>query len=119
MIASHFLQVFLVVQPVDNGSRYRISVTRRADVPDFPPALPVDGLFDRDDETLGEWILAKLINAEHACYATKKLSEMQNRTRATLFEVSCSGLAWKWKIELKLTTGVQMKTGVKTKCFCA
>ena len=87
MIASHFLQVFIVVQPLDDGRRYRVSVTRRADVPDFPPSLPVDGIFDVDDEALAEWLLAKLINAEHACYGTKKLSEMQNRTRATLFEV--------------------------------
>ena len=88
MIASHFLQVFIVVQPLNDGHRYRVSVTRRADVPDFPPSLPVDGIFDADDEAFGEWLLAKLINAEHACYGTKKLSEMQNRTRATLFEVS-------------------------------
>ena len=87
MIASHFLQVFVVVEPVSGGEQYRVSVPRRADVPDFPPPLPAGGVFDRDDEALGEWLLAKLINAEHACFATKKLSEMQNRTRATLFEV--------------------------------
>ena len=75
MIASHFLQVFIVVQPLFGGDRYRVSVTRRADVPDFLPQLPVDGIFDGDDETFSRWLLAKLINAEHACYGTKKLSE--------------------------------------------
>ena len=91
MIASHFLQVFIVVQPLnDGGDRYRVSVTRRADVPEFPPPLPPEGIFESDDEeAFGEWLLAKCINAEHACFGTRKLSEMQSRTRATLFEVRC------------------------------
>ena len=98
MIASHFLQVFIVVQPLPGGNergggggggdRYRVSVTRRVDVPDFPPALPQGGIFEaEDEEAFGEWLLAKCINAEHACFGTRKLSEMQTRTRATLFEV--------------------------------
>lgn len=104
MIASHFLQVFIVVQPLDDGRRYRVSVTRRADVPDFPPSLPVDGIFDVDDEALAEWLLAKLINAEHACYGTKKLSEMQNRTRATLFEALITDLRSKNEPFLEATS---------------
>lgn len=83
MIASHFLQVFIVVQPVDK-IHYKVSVTRKSDVPVFEPPLPENGIFARDD-LFHDFLLAKLINAEHACYRTRKLLEMQQRTRRTLF----------------------------------
>ncbi|ELT98489.1 hypothetical protein CAPTEDRAFT_177664 [Capitella teleta] len=86
MIASHFLHAFVVVQPVDPDSpdtAYRVAVTARDDVPFFGPSLPS---FCLKGSELREFILTKLINAEHACYKAKRFAKLEERTRAALLE---------------------------------
>jgi len=82
MVTSHFLHAYIVVQPIE-GDRYKVSVTARSDVPYFGPSLPSPAIFKRGPE-LREWLLAKLINAETACYKAEKFSKLEQRTRSSL-----------------------------------
>lgn len=88
MIASHFLHTYIVVQPVDPQSpdtMYRVSVTARDDVPFFGPTLPSPAVFRRGEE-FREFLLTKLINAEHACYKADRFAKLEGRTRMELLE---------------------------------
>lgn len=76
MIASHFLHVFIVVQPVENGEAYKVCVTARDDVPDFGPALPSPSIFKKGPE-FKDFLLAKLINAETAAYKAEKFAKLE------------------------------------------
>lgn len=78
MIASHFLHVFIVVQPIDNGEAYKVCVTARDDVPDFGPALPSPSIFRKGPE-FKDFLLAKLINAETAAYKAEKFAKLEVR----------------------------------------
>ena len=75
MIASQFLHSFIVVRPLDRNdpdTSYRVSVAARADVPAFGPeregTLRPNGVRD--------FLLTKLINAEHAAYRAHKIAEL-------------------------------------------
>jgi len=50
------------------------------DVPEFGPVLPRGGVLKRGPK-LRDWILAKLINAENACYKSKIFSSLDKKTR--------------------------------------
>jgi RAP1 GTPase activating protein 1 len=68
MVTSHFLHVYIVVQPEPGDAvKYRATVTARPDVPYFGPSLPSPLVFKRGPECK-EWILNRLISAEAACY---------------------------------------------------
>merc|ERR1712223_1458441 len=101
MIASHFLHAYIVVQPIDpctTITRYRVSVVAQKDVPPFGPPLPNGSTADRQtiSSTAGQsaifdkglafkdFLLAKLINGERACYRASKFQALHQRTRATL-----------------------------------
>ena len=80
MIASQFLHAFIVVRPLDLDdplTSYRVCVTARADVPAFGPHLEGDGVLTADQ--VREFLLPKLINAEHASYRANKIAELQVR----------------------------------------
>lgn len=86
MIASHFLHAYIVVQAIDpctSNTKYRVSVTARADVPFFGPTLPSSGIFDKGPQ-FKEFILTKLINAELACYKAERFAKLEMRTRSSL-----------------------------------
>ncbi|KAF4517375.1 hypothetical protein B566_EDAN009803 [Ephemera danica] len=85
MIASHFLHVFLVVQPVSPPPhvRYRVTVAAREGVPSFGPPLPPSSEFAAGPE-LREWLLTKLVNAEAAACKARKFASLEERTRASL-----------------------------------
>ncbi|XP_068208999.1 rap1 GTPase-activating protein 1 [Palaemon carinicauda] len=86
MIASHFLHAYIVVQAVDpctSNTKYRVSVTARADVPFFGPTLPSSGIFEKGPQ-FKEFILTKLINAELACYKAERFAKLEMRTRSSL-----------------------------------
>lgn len=86
MIASNFLHAFIVVQkiapPPDASSqrvRYKVCVTARRDVPMFgPPQLNHECVYEHDDN-FKDWLLAKLINAEYACYKAEKFRKLKVR----------------------------------------
>ncbi|XP_037075467.1 LOW QUALITY PROTEIN: rap1 GTPase-activating protein 1-like [Pollicipes pollicipes] len=86
MIASHFLHAYIVVQviePCSSGTRYKVSVAARNDVPFFGPTLPSPAVFKKGPE-LREFLLTKLINAENACYKADKFAKLETRTRTSL-----------------------------------
>uniref|UniRef100_A0A1I8EBA7 Rap-GAP domain-containing protein n=1 Tax=Wuchereria bancrofti TaxID=6293 RepID=A0A1I8EBA7_WUCBA len=88
MIASNFLHVFIVVQPIDSCTekvRYRVSVTARDDVPFFGPTLPAPSIFRKGQE-FRNFLLTKLINAENAAYKSTKFAKLAERTRSSLLE---------------------------------
>ncbi|XP_019881335.1 rap1 GTPase-activating protein 1 isoform X3 [Aethina tumida] len=88
MIASHFLHAFIVVQVIDPNTpntRYKVSVTARADVPFFGPTLPNPAIFNHGPE-FQEFLLTKLINAENACYKAEKFAKLELRTRTSLLQ---------------------------------
>ncbi|KAK6628127.1 hypothetical protein RUM44_010609 [Polyplax serrata] len=85
MIASHFLHVFIVVQPINNGEEYKVCVTARDDVPDFGPALPSPSIFRKGPE-FKDFLLAKMMNAETAAYKAEKFSKLELRTRTSLLQ---------------------------------
>uniref|UniRef100_A0A8C6U0J0 Rap-GAP domain-containing protein n=1 Tax=Neogobius melanostomus TaxID=47308 RepID=A0A8C6U0J0_9GOBI len=83
IIASNFLHAFVLVQP--QGDRYQVSVTAREDVPRFGPALPHPPLFHKGQD-FREFLLAKLINAELACYKSDRFARLEERTRGALLD---------------------------------
>uniref|UniRef100_A0A8C4WZP0 RAP1 GTPase activating protein b n=2 Tax=Eptatretus burgeri TaxID=7764 RepID=A0A8C4WZP0_EPTBU len=88
MIASNFLHAYVVVQPEGSSTEethYKVAVTARYDVPEFGPALPRPAVFKKGPE-LREFLLTKLINAEHACYKAEKFAKLEERTRTALLE---------------------------------
>ena len=88
MIASHFLHAYIIVQALDPctpNTRYKVSVTSREDVPFFGPKLPSPPIFTKGKQ-LKEFLLAKLINGERACYKATKFYALHQRTRASLLE---------------------------------
>ncbi|OCT94254.1 rap1 GTPase-activating protein 2 isoform X1 [Xenopus laevis] len=88
MIASNFLHAYIVVQvenPDTDITTYKISVTAREDVPSFGPPLPNPPVFQKNSE-FREFLLTKLINAEHACCKSDKFAKLEDRTRAALLD---------------------------------
>ncbi|CRK87723.1 CLUMA_CG001513, isoform A [Clunio marinus] len=83
MIASHFLHAFVVVQP-HTKSTYKIGVSARSGVPFFGPALPKNGIINRNE--FKHFLLTKLINAENACYKAEKFAKLEFRTRSLLLQ---------------------------------
>nr|XP_032817962.1 rap1 GTPase-activating protein 1-like isoform X2 [Petromyzon marinus] len=69
----------------DGSTWYKVAVTARNDVPMFGPPLPDPPVFKKG-EALREFLLTKLINAEHASYKARKFSALEERTRAALLD---------------------------------
>ncbi|XP_073472815.1 rap1 GTPase-activating protein 2 isoform X4 [Aquarana catesbeiana] len=88
MIASNFLHAYIVVQvenPETDYTTYKVSVTAREDVPSFGPPIPNPPVFQKNAE-FREFLLTKLINAEHACCKSDKFAKLEDRTRAALLD---------------------------------
>ena len=86
MITSHFLHAFIVVRPINPCSskvQYQVSVTAKHDVPLFGPNLPKNFTFDKGSQ-FKDFLFAKLINGEKACYKAKKFDMLNQRTRMAL-----------------------------------
>ena len=88
MIASNFLHSFIVVQKFHDSThkiKYRVSVVARKDVPHYGPPLSSDCIYE-NDVVFKEWLLNKLINAEHSCYKAEKFKKLKQRTRSILLD---------------------------------
>ena len=86
MITSHFLHAFIVVRPINPCSskvQYQVSITAKHDVPSFGPNLPKTCTFDKGAQ-FKDFLFAKLINGEKACYKAKKFDMLNQRTRMAL-----------------------------------
>ncbi|EDV24147.1 uncharacterized protein TRIADDRAFT_26628 [Trichoplax adhaerens] len=87
-IASHFLHVYVVVQPVivdKKVTKYKVSVAGRKDVPAFKPHLPCPAVFEKGPK-FREFLLTKLIAAEHAAYKAEVFTKLEIRTREHLLK---------------------------------
>ena len=89
---SHFPHVFIFVEEAvsatdsfDGNPKYRIACARKEDVAIFDPAPSGKAYFDCDS-VLKNFILAKLINGEHAAYGGRKFSSLRQRTRKSLLD---------------------------------
>ena len=51
-------------------------MTARSDVPDFGPSMPDGAVFNSGND-FREFLLTKLINAEHACYKAEKFASLE------------------------------------------
>ncbi|XP_072175263.1 rap1 GTPase-activating protein 1-like isoform X3 [Diadema setosum] len=88
MIASNFLHAYIIVQviqPNTDNTKYKVTITARNNVPPFGPNLPSPSIFKKGAE-LKEFLLCKLLNAEHACYKAQKFASIQARTRSALLD---------------------------------
>lgn len=88
MIASNFLHAYIVVQAIKANTeetKYKVTITARNNVPPFGPNLPIPSMFKKGTE-LKEFLLCKLLNAEHACYKAQKFASIQARTRSALLD---------------------------------
>ncbi|KAM3865353.1 signal-induced proliferation-associated 1-like protein 2 [Diretmus argenteus] len=82
-IRSHFQHVFIIVRvhsPCTDNVCYSVSVTRSKDVPSFGPPIP-PGLMFPNSPAFRDFLLAKMINAEHAAHKSDKFRAMAMRTR--------------------------------------
>ncbi|XP_061423945.1 rap1 GTPase-activating protein 1-like [Lethenteron reissneri] len=107
MVASNFLHAYAVVQveePCSSNTAYKLSITARDDVPEFKPPLPNPPVFKKGEE-FREFLLTKLINAEHACYRADKFAKLEERTRAALLETLHEELARRSQAVLGLSGG--------------
>jgi len=70
-VASHFIEVILVVRPLQKRSMgkpiYRVQISTKKGVPEFSPPMPYPSIFKHSEQTR-HFLLAKLINAELAAY---------------------------------------------------
>ena len=82
MISSQFLHAYIVVQPTEENE-LKISVVTKADVEDFGPYFCHQGVYQQS-QALKEQLLAKLINAEQACYKSSIFLALERRTRHTM-----------------------------------
>ncbi|XP_049833971.1 signal-induced proliferation-associated 1-like protein 1 isoform X1 [Schistocerca gregaria] len=82
-IRSQFQHVFIVVRvvnPCTENTQYRVAVSRSKEVPPFGPPIQ-DGATFPKSKAFGDFLLAKVINAENAAHRSEKFATMATRTR--------------------------------------
>ncbi|XP_047432569.1 signal-induced proliferation-associated 1-like protein 2 isoform X2 [Mugil cephalus] len=80
---SHLQNVFIVVrvhEPCSQHTRYSVSVSRLRDVPPFGPTIP-SGLKSPPSPVFRDFLLTKIINAEHAVRRSNTFVAMATRRR--------------------------------------
>ena len=82
MISSQFLHAYIVIQP-SQEKEFKISVVTKSDVADFGPSFVYQGIH-KEGDMFKEQLLAKLINAERACYKSSKFLNLEQRTRYSM-----------------------------------
>ena len=88
-IRSQFQHVFIiirVVNPCTDHTQYQIAVTRSKEVPVFGPPIPAGATFPKS-KSFVDFLLAKIINAEHAAHRSEKFATMATRTRQEYLKV--------------------------------
>jgi len=82
-IRSQFQHVFIIIRvvaPCTEHTQYQVAVTRSKEVPIFGPPIPSGATFAKS-KSFVEFLLAKIINAEHAAHRSEKFATMATRTR--------------------------------------
>lgn len=88
-IRSQFQHVFIVVRalsPCSERAQYQVAVTRSKEVPVFGPPIPAGATFPKG-RAFVDFLLAKIINAEHAAHRSEKFATMATRTRQEYLKV--------------------------------
>lgn len=89
-IRSQFQHVFIiirVVNPCTDHTQYQVAVTRSKEVPVFGPPIPTGATFPKS-KSFVDFLLAKIINAEHAAHRSDKFATMATRTRQEYLKVT-------------------------------
>ena len=88
-IRSQFQHVFIIVrvlQPCSERTQYQVAVSRSKEVPIFGPPIPVGATFVKS-KTFVDFLLSKIVNAEHAAHRSQKFATMATRTRQEYLKV--------------------------------
>ncbi|PRP87563.1 hypothetical protein PROFUN_04590 [Planoprotostelium fungivorum] len=89
VIKSQFNHVFVVVQPVYDGTtkrlRYKVAVTSKRGVPPFGPPIPTTAFFNHD-ENFRDFMLKKLLNGERAAMEAPIFSRKLLKARHDLLQ---------------------------------
>jgi len=88
-IRSQFQHVFIVIRalhPCTEHTQYQVAVSRSKEVPVFGPPIPAGATFPKS-KAFAEFLLAKIVNAEHAAHRSQKFSTMATRTRQEYLKV--------------------------------
>ncbi|XP_033736077.1 signal-induced proliferation-associated 1-like protein 2 isoform X3 [Pecten maximus] len=83
VVRSQFQHAFIIVRchnPCTENVHYSVAVSRSKDVPPFGPHIPENAFFSKSQD-FADFLLAKLINAEHAAHKSEKFLAMATRTR--------------------------------------
>ena len=70
-----------------NILKIQVAVTRSKEVPVFGPPIPAGATFAKSKGFV-EFLLAKIINAEHAAHRSEKFATMATRTRQEYLKVN-------------------------------
>lgn len=88
IFTSHFIHCIFVVTPEvvesdKESTYYRLSVANKPGVPTYPPFLPENPVFKKGKE-FQEFLIAKMINAERAAYASPEFASLYTSRRERL-----------------------------------
>lgn len=89
-IRSQFQHVFIIIRvinPCTENTQYQVAVTRSKEVPVFGPPIKTGATFPKS-KAFVEFLLAKIINAEHAAHRSEKFATMATRTRQEYLKVN-------------------------------
>jgi len=86
IMRSHVNHIFAIVQPDKSSgtTKYRLAFASKQGVPPYNPLLPKDGIFDKSDPLLRDFLITKLINGERMAMYGQEFSTKMNNTRQTL-----------------------------------
>ena len=89
-IRSQFQHVFIIVRvlhPCSERTQYQVAVSRSKEVPIFGPPIPVGATFAKSKHFV-DFLLSKIVNAEHAAHRSQKFATMATRTRQEYLKVN-------------------------------
>jgi hypothetical protein len=70
--------VIAIVEPAEDGDHYRVGFVYKTLKEPCEPLLPEPAVFEKNFH-FREFMLTKLINADHACYATNQPKTIEAR----------------------------------------
>jgi len=108
IISSQFNHAFVVVQPEEGGSLYRISIANKFGVRPYGPLISLPALYERGPK-FRDFFLTKLINAERASMCAPDFRQRLSKTK----EILLKHLSEKIKKERKGSVLKGMETVLK------
>jgi len=87
-ISSQFNHIFVVIEPEQGGSMYRVSIANKFGVRPYGPLLPNPALFHKGPN-FRDFLLTKLINAERAAMYAPDFRQRLAQTKDILLKNIC------------------------------